>query len=234
MTVSQTGACPLCPYRVPHLSVAQLTNTLFVVVSLQTYGAKVDQIRADFGATASLDELEKALQSKKYKLVTVTHVDTSTGVFPRTKNLSIFGTLLLTPIFQAVLSNPKAVAAVVKKVSPDTLVILDAVCAVASEEIRMEDWGIDVVMSASQKGLGAPPGLSVIIASQKAIKVRLFISLVRLEGLAELWISLGVRDEVNPYCRVLCQLEKVSIPTIMLFYNIFTQLLRILLDGCRL
>lgn len=59
----------------------------------------------------------------------------------------------------------------VKKVSPDTLVILDAVCAVASEEIRMEDWGIDVVMSASQKGLGAPPGLSVIIASQQAMKV---------------------------------------------------------------
>ena len=48
--------------------------------------------------------------------------------------------------------------------------ILDGVCSVASEEIRMDDWGIDVVLTASQKGLGTPPGLSILIASQKAIE----------------------------------------------------------------
>lgn len=77
-----------------------------------------------------------------------------------------------------VLSDPQAVADVVKRISPDTLVILDAVCAVASEDIRMDNWGIDVVISASQKGLGAPPGLSIVIASQKAMKVHIFISVV--------------------------------------------------------
>lgn len=56
-----------------------------------------------------------------------------------------------------------------KKHSPETLVILDSVCAVASEDIHMEEWGIDVVLSASQKGIGAPPGLSVLVASDKAI-----------------------------------------------------------------
>jgi alanine-glyoxylate transaminase / serine-glyoxylate transaminase / serine-pyruvate transaminase len=71
-----------------------------------------------------------------------------------------------------VLSDPQPVADAVKRISPDTLVILDAVCAVASEDIQMDNWGIDVVISASQKGLGAPPGLSVVIASQKAIKVK--------------------------------------------------------------
>lgn len=71
-----------------------------------------------------------------------------------------------------VLSDPQAVADAVKRVSPETLVVLDAVCAVASEEIRMDDWGIDVVITASQKGLGAPPGLSIVIASQKAMKVK--------------------------------------------------------------
>lgn len=35
----------------------------------------------------------------------------------------------------------------------------------------MSDWGIDVVLTASQKGLGTPPGLSILVASQKAIKV---------------------------------------------------------------
>jgi len=70
-----------------------------------------------------------------------------------------------------VLSDPQPVAEIVQRVSPETLVVLDAVCAVASEDIKMDRWGIDVVVSASQKGLGAPPGLSVVLASQKAMKV---------------------------------------------------------------
>lgn len=52
---------------------------------------------------------------------------------------------------------------------------MDAVCSVASEEIRMDAWGLDVILSASQKGLGAPPGLSIVAASQKAIEVRHYI-----------------------------------------------------------
>jgi alanine-glyoxylate transaminase/serine-glyoxylate transaminase/serine-pyruvate transaminase len=47
--------------------------------SLQTYGAQVDQLRADFGGTVDAAQVEQALQSKKYKVVTITHVDTSTG-----------------------------------------------------------------------------------------------------------------------------------------------------------
>ena len=50
-------------------------------------------------------------------------------------------------------------------------VVVDAVCSVASEEIQMDAWGIDVVLTASQKGLGTPPGLSILVASQKAIQV---------------------------------------------------------------
>lgn len=47
--------------------------------SLQTYGAKVNQLRAGIGAAVSQSEIEKALISKKYKVLTFTHVDTSTG-----------------------------------------------------------------------------------------------------------------------------------------------------------
>ena len=50
-------------------------------------------------------------------------------------------------------------------------VILDGVCSVASELIKMDEWGVDVVMTASQKGLGTPPGLSVLVASKRAIQV---------------------------------------------------------------
>lgn len=48
---------------------------------------------------------------------------------------------------------------------------MDGVCSVASEEIKFDEWGIDVVLTASQKGLGTPPGLSLLVASERAIKV---------------------------------------------------------------
>jgi len=45
------------------------------------------------------------------------------------------------------------------------------VCSVASEELRMDEWGVDVILTASQKGLGTPPGLSILAASQRALSV---------------------------------------------------------------
>ncbi|KAF8630748.1 hypothetical protein AX17_005343 [Amanita inopinata Kibby_2008] len=116
---------------------------------LETYGAKVTQLKAPVGSAVSIAELEAALQQKQYKIVTLTHVDTSTGV----------------------LNDAKALSAVVRRLAPQTLVVVDAVCSVASEEIRMDDWDLDVVLTASQKGLGTPPGLSILVASQRAIKV---------------------------------------------------------------
>ncbi|KAF8199146.1 pyridoxal phosphate-dependent transferase [Pholiota molesta] len=118
---------------------------------LETYGARVTQLKAPVGGTVPLDALAAALAAAPtpYKLLTLTHVDTSTGV----------------------LSDAAAIAATVRRVSPATLVVVDAVCSVASEEIRFDEWGLDVVLSASQKGLGAPPGLSVLLASPRAMQV---------------------------------------------------------------
>ncbi|KAF7797185.1 hypothetical protein EIP86_008377 [Pleurotus ostreatoroseus] len=116
---------------------------------LRAYGANVDEIRAPFGKAVTQAELEQALQKKSYKLVCFTHVDTSTSV----------------------LSDAQMIGETVKRLSPNSLVILDGVCSVASEEICMDAWGIDVVLTASQKGLGAPPGLSIVVASQRALQV---------------------------------------------------------------
>lgn len=125
--------------------------TAYHTRSLETYGARVTQLKAPVGGVVPLPELEAALTSapKPYKLLTFTHVDTSTGV----------------------LSDARAIADTVRRVSPSTLIVMDAVCAVASEEIRFDEWALDVVLSASQKGLGAPPGLSVLLASQRALGV---------------------------------------------------------------
>lgn len=114
-----------------------------------TYGAKVTQLKAPIGDRPQLDAVEKALKEKKYKVITVTHVDTSTGV----------------------LSEIKALSELVHKVSPDTLLIVDGVCSVGSEEIAFDDWKIDVVLTASQKGISCPAGLSILMASGRAIDV---------------------------------------------------------------
>jgi alanine-glyoxylate transaminase/serine-glyoxylate transaminase/serine-pyruvate transaminase len=116
---------------------------------LETYGVKVTQLKAPIGDRPQLDEVEAALKEKKYKLLTVTHVDTSTGV----------------------LSEIKALSELVHRVSPDTLVIVDGVCSVGSEEIRFDDWKLDVVLTASQKGIGCPAGLSILMVSGRAMEV---------------------------------------------------------------
>lgn len=118
---------------------------------LEVYGSVVDQIRTDFGSYPTLDAIESALKTHRYKLITITHVDTSTGV----------------------LANIEEIAKLVHRVSPDTLIALDGVCSVGGEVIRMDDWGLDVVMTASQKAIGVPPGLALMVFSQRAMTVAL-------------------------------------------------------------
>jgi alanine-glyoxylate transaminase / serine-glyoxylate transaminase / serine-pyruvate transaminase len=115
---------------------------------LTTYGAKVTHVKAPVGSRPQLQDIEKALLEKKYKALTVTHVDTSTGVLSELKNLS----------------------ALVHRVSPDTLIIVDGVCSVACEEIAFDDWKLDGVITASQKAIGVPAGLSISMFSGRAMQ----------------------------------------------------------------
>lgn len=114
---------------------------------LKRYGAEVTVLEAPMGDVVSLEVIENELKNKSYKLLTFTHVDTST----------------------AVLVDPKPIGALAQKYN--VLSILDGVCSVAGEEIRQEEWGIDVVLTASQKAIGVPPGLALLVASTKAMEV---------------------------------------------------------------
>ncbi len=117
---------------------------------LTTYGASVCQMPAVPGSRPQLQDVEKALlrRGSKYAAVTVTHVDTSTGVLSELKNL----------------------AATVRRVSPHTLVVVDGVCSVACEEIAFDAWGLDAVVTASQKAIGCPAGLSISMFSARAME----------------------------------------------------------------
>lgn len=115
----------------------------------KVYGANVDQLKPAVGSRPQLPEIEAALKSKKYKVISVTHVDTSTGV----------------------LSTLPELSELVQRVSPETLLIVDGVCSVAGEEIDFDKWKLDGVVTASQKAIGCPAGLSISMFSGRAIKV---------------------------------------------------------------
>ncbi len=113
---------------------------------LERYGAQVHHLRAPVGGRPALDEVEAALRGGAYKLLTVTHVDTSTGV--RT--------------------DVKALAALARAYG--ALCVVDGVCSVAGEELHMSEWGVDVALTASQKAVGVPPGLALLVAGPRALQ----------------------------------------------------------------
>ncbi|RME85015.1 MAG: alanine--glyoxylate aminotransferase family protein [Caldilineae bacterium] len=109
------------------------------------YGGRVDLLSAAPGDTITPEQVAERLNSRNYELVTVTHVDTSTGV----------------------LVDVEGVAKVAKEAG--TLVVVDGVCATAGEEMRQAEWGVDVYLTASQKAIGTPPGLALLVVSPEAL-----------------------------------------------------------------
>jgi len=113
---------------------------------LERYGAQVAQVRAAIGDVPPVVGVEAALSDGGYKLLVVTHVDTSTGVA----------------------TDVKALAQLAGK--HGALSVVDGVCATAGMECLQGEWGIDVYLTASQKAIGVPPGLAILVASPRAIE----------------------------------------------------------------
>jgi alanine-glyoxylate transaminase/serine-glyoxylate transaminase/serine-pyruvate transaminase len=114
---------------------------------LERYGAQVTQVHApEIGSAPALEDVEAALERERPKLMTVTHVDTSTAVGADIKGLAALGRR-----YRA-------------------LVVVDGVCGTAGEEMWQEEWGIDVALTASQKAIGTPPGLALLVAGPRAME----------------------------------------------------------------
>ena len=112
---------------------------------LTRHGAQVEQVGAEVGHAPSLEDVEAALK-KGAKVLTVTHVDTSTGVCAPVKDY----------------------AALARRYN--ALVVVDGVCAVAGQEFRQTEWDVDVCLTGSQKALAVPPGLALVMARPRAIE----------------------------------------------------------------
>ena len=114
---------------------------------LERYGAEVSHVRAPaLGDTPPMDDIEIELDRGNHQLMTITHVDTSTGVVTDVEALAALGQ------------------------EHGALVVVDGVCSVAGEELRQEEWGVDVVLTASQKAIGVPPGLALVMAGPRAME----------------------------------------------------------------
>ncbi len=122
----------------------------------QRKGLQVDVLSSEWGSIVPVEEIEKKLKEKDYKAVTVTHVDTSTGV--------------CAPIWE--------IGEIIKKYE-DTILVVDGVCATGAEPEYIDDMGIDVLITGSQKALGLPPGLALVFAGEKALERRKSLEVIR-------------------------------------------------------
>jgi len=114
----------------------------------QRCGASTVIVDSPWGKPVDVQGLADELQKHpKVKMVGMVHAETSTGV--------------LTPLREIIdLAHQH-----------DALIVVDAVTSLGSHDIRMDEWDIDVCYSASQKCLGAPPGLAPISMGPRAMKV---------------------------------------------------------------
>ncbi len=108
-------------------------------------GAHVDRIERPLGQIFDPSEVKSALRKKKYKLLTIVHAETSTGA----EQLHI-----------------QEIAAAAHDTG--ALLILDTVTSLGGIPVRVDDWGVDLAYSASQKNLGAPSGLAPITIGAQA------------------------------------------------------------------
>ncbi len=116
-------------------------------------GATVEMV--DFGKQSPADpaRIEAALRADtghRIKAVLATHVDTSTGI----------------------LSDMKAVRAAIDAAGHPALLMADCIASLGCDRLEMDAWGIDVAVTASQKGLMTPPGLGFVLFNDRAAAVR--------------------------------------------------------------
>ncbi len=115
----------------------------------QAYGLQVEEMMVEWGYTFRPADVEAALKKDpSIKAVMVQATETSTGVYHDIEGLG------------KVVRNFE-----------NTLFIVDAISALVAQDLRTDDWGVDIMVGGSQKGLMLPPGLAFVSVSDKAWKM---------------------------------------------------------------
>jgi aspartate aminotransferase-like enzyme len=112
----------------------------------EAYGVDVIDLAYEWTETINPADIAVALaDNPQVKGVIVTQSETSTGV----------------------LNDIEAVGRIVKEL-PDVVLIVDSITGIGAVDCKTDEWGLDVVMTGSQKGLMLPPGLAALSVSEKA------------------------------------------------------------------
>lgn len=110
-------------------------------------GIEVDEVVVPWGEAHDVDMVSSRLAEGDYDAVTMAHSETSTGV----------------------LNDVQSLAAAVNE-HEDTLVLVDSVSGFGAAEMRPDAWGVDFLLTGSQKAFALPPGLAFGVASQRMME----------------------------------------------------------------
>jgi alanine-glyoxylate transaminase/serine-glyoxylate transaminase/serine-pyruvate transaminase len=116
----------------------------------QRLGLQVDVLDAEWGEGAPVERYQEALAADKnhqIKAVLFTHNETATGVT----------------------SDVAGIRKALNDTKHPALLMVDGVSSIASIDFRMDEWGVDLAVTGSQKGFMLPAGLGIVCVSQKAL-----------------------------------------------------------------
>lgn len=159
-------------------------------------GFEVDEVEIPWGEAHDPAAVRTALEQGTYDAVTMAHSETSTGV----------------------LNDVQAIAAVVADFD-DTLVLVDSVSGFGAAELRPDAWGIDFLLTGSQKAFALPPGLSFGVASE------------RMMERAETAPKRGYYFDLTAFAKNHSKYQSPTTPAISVLFALEVQLRRMAAEG---
>jgi predicted phosphoserine aminotransferase len=111
-------------------------------------GKEAEKLAFEWDQPFNPDRVAAAVKDSGFEALTIVHNETSTGM-----------------------QNPvKEVAEAVRAVAPDMLILVDAVSSLSGAKIETDAWGLDMVLTSSQKAIALPPGLALAAVSDRALE----------------------------------------------------------------
>ncbi|MFZ5352807.1 MAG: pyridoxal-phosphate-dependent aminotransferase family protein [Bacillota bacterium] len=111
-------------------------------------GIPADKFSSVPGQPTTVAMVDEALATGKYDVITVTHNETSAGIM-----------------------NPcDEIGELLKKKYPEVLYLVDTVSSMGGADIKVDEWGIDVCITSTQKCIGLPAGMSICSVTERAIE----------------------------------------------------------------
>ena len=132
----------------PGAKVLNVTNGKFAerwASYAKTFGCDLTEVKLDYGTHVTPEQMGEHLDKGQFDAVVLVHSETSTGTVCDLKN----------------------VAKVVRE-KGDALLIVDGITSIGAMPFYMDQWGVDVAITGSQKSLMLPPGLGFVSLSERA------------------------------------------------------------------